>query len=136
MEEGQERESSPDEQTQISDDDENDGSPTDTPDLWMTVRNEKDTMFEKSLSDDIPTKKHPQTVVGQGIVQYWKNLFKELVKRHGHTDFVSHRQVTCEIQCVIRLGKRIQLLFQMTISGKETRSGWKVPIPKDMKTRI
>ena len=45
MEAGQERKSSPDEKSQIIDD-ENDGSPTDTPDLWMTVRNEKDTMFE------------------------------------------------------------------------------------------
>ncbi len=54
MEEGQERDSSSDEQRHIIDDDDMEDSPTDSPDLWMPERNEEDTMFERSLRDDRP----------------------------------------------------------------------------------
>jgi hypothetical protein len=62
MEGGQERDSSPDEQRHIIDDDDMEDSPTDSPDLWMPERNEEDTMFERSLRDAIPTKRNPQVV--------------------------------------------------------------------------
>ncbi len=55
-------------------------SPTDTPDLWMTERNEEDTMFERTSADTIPTKKHPETVLELSIVQERKNLFQDLVR--------------------------------------------------------
>ncbi len=44
MEEGQERDSSSDEQRHIIDDDDMEDSPTDSPDLWMSERNEEDTI--------------------------------------------------------------------------------------------
>ena len=45
MEEGQGRDSSPDEERHIIHDDDMEDSPTDSPDLWMPERNEEDTMF-------------------------------------------------------------------------------------------
>ena len=80
MEGGQERDSSPDEQRHIIDDDDMEDSPTDSPDLWMPERNEEDTMFERSLDDSIPTKKHPQTVSELSIGQQRKNLFKDMLR--------------------------------------------------------
>ena len=60
MEEGQERDTSPVEQGHVIDDDDDDeDSPTDTPDLWMSERNEEDTKFVRVSTDTIPTKKHP-----------------------------------------------------------------------------
>jgi hypothetical protein len=53
MEEGQGRDSSPDEERHIIHDDDMEDSPKDSPDLWMTERNDDDTMFERSLTDDI-----------------------------------------------------------------------------------
>jgi hypothetical protein len=47
MEGGQERDSSPDEQRHIIDDDDMESSPTDSADLWLPERNEEDTMFER-----------------------------------------------------------------------------------------
>ncbi len=60
---GQERDSSPDEQRHIIDDDDMEASPTDSADLWLPKRNEEDTMFVRALKDAIPTKKRPQSVV-------------------------------------------------------------------------
>ena len=60
-------------------------SPTDSPDLWMPERNEEDTMFERSLRDVIPTKKHPESVSELSIVQQRKKLFKDLVKGCNET---------------------------------------------------
>ena len=68
MEEGQERDSSSDEQRHIIGDGDMEDSPTDSPDLWMTERNETDTMFERALRDVIPCKKHPETVLELSIV--------------------------------------------------------------------
>jgi hypothetical protein len=65
MEGGQERDSSPDEQRHIIDDDDMEASPTDSADLWLPERNEEDTMFERALTDAIPTKKRPQSVSEQ-----------------------------------------------------------------------
>jgi len=59
MEEGQERDSSPDEIRHIIDDDDMEDSPTDTPELWIPERNEEDTKFERVSTDATPTKKHP-----------------------------------------------------------------------------
>ena len=59
MEEGQERDASPDEQGHVIDDDDDEDSPTDTPDLWISERNEEDTKFVRASMDAIPTKKHP-----------------------------------------------------------------------------
>jgi hypothetical protein len=64
MEEGQERDSSSDEQRHIIDDDDMEDSPTDSPDLWLPERHEADTMFERALRDAIPCKKHPTVSVG------------------------------------------------------------------------
>jgi hypothetical protein len=47
MEEGQERDS--------------EDSPTDTPVVWMSERNDQDTKFVRAFEDDIPTQNHPQT---------------------------------------------------------------------------
>jgi hypothetical protein len=76
MEEGQERDSSSDEQLHIIDDDDMEDSPTDSPDLWMSERNEEDTMFERALRDAIPTKKHPQVVSELLIVQQKQKDFQ------------------------------------------------------------
>ena len=35
-------------------------SPTDTPGLWMSERNEDDTKFVRAFGDDIPTKKRAE----------------------------------------------------------------------------
>ena len=43
MEEGQERDDSPDEQGHVIDNDDDEDSLTDTPDLWIPERNEEDT---------------------------------------------------------------------------------------------
>ncbi len=66
MEEGQERDTSSDDQGHIIDDDDNEDSPTDTPHLWIPDRNEEDTMFE-SASEDHSSKENPssRTVSGQ-----------------------------------------------------------------------
>jgi hypothetical protein len=85
MEEGQERDSSSDEQRHIIDDDDMEDSPTYSPDLWMPERNEADTMFERALRDAIPSKKHPQVVSELSIVQQRKKLFKDLVKGGNET---------------------------------------------------
>ena len=57
-------------------DDEFEDSPTDTPDLRMSERNEDDTMFQRVLVDPIPTKKHPQSVSGQLINQSVEKVFQ------------------------------------------------------------
>ena len=62
---GQKRGPSPDEVEGIVDDDENDESPTDVPDVWLTGKNEEDTMFERVSKDDIPTKRNPQSVCAE-----------------------------------------------------------------------
>jgi hypothetical protein len=79
MEEGQERDSSSDEQRHMED------SPTDSPDLWMPERNEADTMFERALRDVIPSKEQPQTVSELSIVQQRKKIFKDIVKGGNET---------------------------------------------------
>jgi hypothetical protein len=61
MEEGQERDSSSDEERVIIEDEDMEDSPTDTPELWMPERNEDDTKFVRDFGDSIPTKKHAQT---------------------------------------------------------------------------
>ena len=48
MEEGQERDTSADEEGHVIDDDDNEDSPTDTPDVWMPERNEEDTKFVRA----------------------------------------------------------------------------------------
>jgi len=55
-------------------------SPTDTTELWMPERNEEDIKFERASTDTIPTKKHPQSVSQQSIVQQRKKTFKDLVR--------------------------------------------------------
>jgi len=89
MEGGQERDSSPDEQRHIIDDDDMEASPTDSADLWLPERNEEDTMFERALTDAIPTKKRPQSVSELAIVQQRKNLFRDLVKGGNQTQTLS-----------------------------------------------
>ena len=89
MEGGQERDSSPDEQRHIIDDDDMESSPTDSADLWLPERNEEDTMFERALTDAIPTKKRPQSVSELAIVQQRKNLFRDLVKGGNQTQTLS-----------------------------------------------
>jgi hypothetical protein len=51
MEEGQERDCSPNEERYIIDDDDMQDSPTDSPELWMSERNEDDTKFVRVLED-------------------------------------------------------------------------------------
>ena len=54
MEEGQERDCSPDEERHIIDDDDIQDSPTDSPEFWMSERNEEDTKFVRELADAHP----------------------------------------------------------------------------------
>ena len=89
MEEGQGRDSSPDEERHIIHDDDMEKSPTDSPDLWMPERNDDDTMFERALTDGIPTKKHPQVVSELSIVEQRKKLFKDVVKGGNETQTLS-----------------------------------------------
>jgi hypothetical protein len=89
MEGGQERDSSPDEQRHIIDDDDMEASPTDSADLCLPERNEEDTMFVRALKDAIPTKKRPQSVSELAIVQQRKNLFRDLVKGGNQTQTLS-----------------------------------------------
>ena len=95
MEEGQERDTSPDDQGHvIDDDDDEEDSPTDTPDLWMPERNEEDTKFVRSSTDSIPTKKHPSVSVGTVDCATVENAFQRTGEGwSGHTDFVTHRPV-------------------------------------------
>ena len=58
-------------------------------DLWLPERNEEDTMFERALTDVIPTKKRPQSVSELAIVQQRKNLFRDLVKGGNQTQTLS-----------------------------------------------
>ena len=50
---------SPDDHAHVIDDNDDEDSPTDTPDLWMPERNEEDTKFVRSSTDAIPTKTYP-----------------------------------------------------------------------------
>jgi hypothetical protein len=87
------------------------------------------------LRDDIPSKKHPAAVSELSIVQQRKKISKILwrvVTRHW---LCQSKTSTCEMQCAQWLGRRIQSPFQMARSGQGSRSGWKLPIPKDMKTQ-
>jgi len=59
MEEGQERDSSSDEEQQIIEDEDMEDSPTDIPELWMPDRNNEDTKFVRAKGDAISTKKYP-----------------------------------------------------------------------------
>ena len=45
----------------------------------MSQRNGDDTMFERGLTDVIPTQKHPETVSELSIVQQRKKLFKDWI---------------------------------------------------------
>jgi hypothetical protein len=58
MDEDQERDSSSDEEGQIIEDEDMEDSPTDTPEFWMSDRNDGDTQFVRSKGDTNPTKKH------------------------------------------------------------------------------
>ncbi len=60
MEEGEERDSSSDEERVLIEDEDMEDSPTDTPGLWMPERNEDDTKFVRVFGDAIPNKKHAQ----------------------------------------------------------------------------
>ena len=59
MEEGQERDTSTDEEGHVIDEDDNEDSPTHSPDVWMPERNEDNTKFVRASGETIPTKKHP-----------------------------------------------------------------------------
>ena len=80
MEEDQERVSSSDEERQIIEDEDMEDSPTDTPDLWMSQRNEEDTKFVRTSTDAIPTKRRPETASELSIVQERKQILKDLVR--------------------------------------------------------
>ena len=80
MEEGQERDSSSDEERQIIEDEDMEDSPPDTPELWMPDRNDEDAKFVRGKRDDIPTKKYPQTASELSIVQERKKFFKDLLR--------------------------------------------------------
>jgi hypothetical protein len=58
MDEDQERDSSSDEEGQIIEDEDMEDSPTDTPEFWMSDRNDGDTQFVRSKGEANPTKKH------------------------------------------------------------------------------
>ena len=80
MEEGQERDSSSDEERHIIEDEDMEDSPTDTPEFWMPKRNEDDTKFVRAFGDAIPTKNRAQAESELSIVQERKQCFKDLVK--------------------------------------------------------
>jgi len=103
MEQNQERDTSSDEERHIIVDEDMEDSPTDTPDLWMSDRDEEDKKFVRGKGDTIPTKKRPMTTVFERSGQGW----------YGHTDFVSHRQVLPR-QCAMRFGTGICYLLTHT----------------------
>ncbi len=54
----------------------------DTTEFWMPERKEDDTKFERTLTDAIPTKRHPYSVSEIKIVQQRKQILKDLVRHH------------------------------------------------------
>jgi hypothetical protein len=91
MEEGQERDSSSDETRVIIEDEDMEDSPTDTPELWMSERNEDDTKFVRAFGDVIPTKNRAQT--SSELSREETDFQRSGQGWYGDTDFVSHRQV-------------------------------------------
>ena len=131
MEEGQERDSSSDEQRHIIDDDDMEDSPTDSPDLWMSERNEVDTMFERVLRDAIPSKKHPESVSELSIVQQRKKLFKDLVKGGNETQTLSVTDKYIRDNTHDMIWEKNTVTFPHDKEGTTTRSGCQFPIPGD-----
>jgi hypothetical protein len=82
MEEGPERDSSSGERHSIDDDDMED-SLTDSQDIWNPERNEADTMFERALGDDIPTRNTRRQCRNFRLQR--KKFFKDLVKGGNET---------------------------------------------------
>jgi hypothetical protein len=80
MEKSQERDSSSDEERHIIVDEDMEDSPADTPEFWMSDRDEEDKKFVRGKGDAIPTKKRPQTESQLPIVQERKQFFKDLVR--------------------------------------------------------
>jgi hypothetical protein len=127
MEEGQERDSSSDEERHIIEDEDMEDSPTDTPELWMAERNEDDTKFVRVFGDTIPTKNRAQAESelsncrlfkrGKSFSKIWSGLVWRHRLRQSQTS-------TCEMQCVMRFGRGIQSRFPMASSFTTTTSGW------------
>ena len=93
--EGQERDVSPDEQGHIIDDDDNEDSPTDFPDVWIPRSGpSEDTNFVRVLVDTIPTKKHPETASESDV----------LTRKHGSTQILSG---SINDMCQFSLGTRL-----------------------------
>jgi hypothetical protein len=62
------------------DDDENEDSPTDDPDLKMSDRNEEVTRVSESIGGSYPDQETPVSSVGTGDCSTEEISFKELVK--------------------------------------------------------
>ncbi len=94
MEEGQERDSSSDEERHIIEDEDMEDSPTDTPDLWIPERNEKNTKFVRDFGDDNSDQETPTDRVRTVDCSREETDFQRSGQGwYGDTDFVSHRQV-------------------------------------------
>ena len=91
MEEGQERDSSSDEERHIIEDEDMEDSPTDTPEVWMPERNEDDTKFVRVFGDVIPTKNRAES--SSELSTEETDFQRSGQGWYGDTDFVSHRQV-------------------------------------------
>ena len=76
MEEGQEWDTSPDEQGHMIDDDENEESPTNAPDLWMSDINEEDTHVSENIGGSYPDQEASVVSVGTGDCSTEETPFK------------------------------------------------------------
>jgi hypothetical protein len=129
MEEGQERDSSPDEQRHIIDDDDIEDSPTDTPDLWISERNEEDTMFVRVVLVRYSENQSFFTCSVFGTILCFLNIHVENTTEYVHTEHTcgEHDGIcTYYVQYVhipscspdVCSGSISFLLFQFLVSGK------------------
>ena len=94
MEEGQERDTSPDDHAHVIDDNDDKDSPTDTPHLWMPEKRGRHQVCE-NIGGCYSDQEAPTTSVGAVVdcSTSEKDFQRTGEGWYGHTDFVSHRQI-------------------------------------------
>jgi hypothetical protein len=93
MKKSQERDPSSDEERHIIVDEDMEDSPTDTPEFWMSDRDEEDKKFVRGKGDAIPTKKRPQTESQLSICSREETVFQRSGQGwYGHTDLFNMNQ--------------------------------------------
>jgi hypothetical protein len=99
----------------------------------MPDRNDDDTNFVRGNRDSIPTKKYPEAASEVSLFKRGKSFSKiwsGVVWRHR---LRQSQTSTSEMQYAMDLAEEYSHLF-MTNSGRASRSGWQIPIPKHMTT--